>query len=204
METLYWINCVKIEENLSLSIEKNKIITFILCEHTDNKEAIKKIALILEQAGCHETYFYGRQENIWHLIFDEVDIKSNFEFDTMTTGYKNKDDFIFSLEMATRCNNKDRVIYLFYDDEQLFHSVIHELIGRDRPCPLMDGEDINTDECFKINMIAHRFIKPTCLPEKAKTKTKRASIQSELKKRIFPLFLISFRPSAPQVNCIFD
>ena len=171
MKSLYWINCIKLENNLSLSIKENRVIGFFICENTDNEKLIKQIALSLAKAGCEEVFFYGSKENVWHLIFDTIAGEANFQFDILTTGYENKDDFIFSLEMETRCNNRDRSLYLFYDDETLFKSVLWNLIGKDRPCPLMDGEDIISDHCYEYSMVAERMFKPDrILPEKAKAK----------------------------------
>ena len=47
------------------------------CGKNDDKEEIRKIAMDLILSGCREFHFFGRQEPLWHMIFDEVDMEIN-------------------------------------------------------------------------------------------------------------------------------
>lgn len=42
--------------------------------------------------------------------------------------------------------------------------------SENRPCPLLDGEIISFDDCVENCTIAEGYLKPDCLPEKAKGK----------------------------------
>ena len=58
---------------IDLSKHRERIIFFIV-EHTTNKGYIEKQAMQLLVAGCRDFHFFGAEEPLWHLTFDEVDV----------------------------------------------------------------------------------------------------------------------------------
>lgn len=104
---------------------------FYIVEHTDDEQFIRKEALqMLQQFGQSVYYFFGKNEPIWHLIFDETYIllNSNAEGVAMTVGYDMLDDFISELD------DRKHLIpfvpcdyYLIYDDEAIYQKIKQRL-----------------------------------------------------------------------------
>ena len=62
----------------NLTLRPNaRTISYFTVNTMNDREAIRKIAMSLILSGCREFHFYGKQEDLWHQIFDEVDIQIN-------------------------------------------------------------------------------------------------------------------------------
>ena len=76
---------------------------FFIVHHMNIKDCVKKHALHLLLSGCRDFYFFGNEEPLWHLVFDEVDIMINPDSTTenvaLTSGYSTLDDFIETLDL---------------------------------------------------------------------------------------------------------
>ena len=107
-------------------------IFFFIVEHTDDKEFIQKQAVQLLSAGCRDYHFFGKQEPIWHLAFDEADImmypNSTSETVALTSGYESFDDFVDEIQLCIRCRYLVPTdFYLIYDDEVVYTEVKRKL-----------------------------------------------------------------------------
>ena len=69
-----------------------RTICYFIVENITERDKIKKTAMELLLSGCREFHFYGKQEPLWHLLFDEVDIMINPDSTTedvaLTAGYE--------------------------------------------------------------------------------------------------------------------
>jgi len=98
-------------------------------------EAIRKIAISLILSGCREFHFYGKQEALWHQIFDEVDIQINpnasDEDIALTMGYNAIDELLEELlEGASVRGFVPQQFVLFYDDSAEYEILKRK--GRDK------------------------------------------------------------------------
>lgn len=99
---------------------------FLIVENTDDKEIIYKEALqLLVAFGKSDFHFYGKQEPLWHLVFDEIDAQINVENDfSNTIGYETLEEFVDELQderhMRTIIPSD---YYLIYDDEKIYNKV---------------------------------------------------------------------------------
>lgn len=170
MERLYGIKCIKIEKDFSPWVQRGEMSVFIICEHTKDEKLIEKVAAFLRELGCREACFYGKQENLWHNIFDLADVNAEDNLFMMTIGHKSLDYFLHCLHMQLYSNEGDRALCLFYDDEELFQKVIGYLVNKKKNCPLMYGFEIDSDLCFEYSMVADRFITSSTMLEEIKVK----------------------------------
>ena len=169
MESLYWVKLIKIKKDFSLAIRRGESLAFIICEHTNDEDLINRIATSIKQSNCIETHFYGKQEKLWHSVFDVVGISKEDGF-MMTTGHSRMGDFLHFLGMEVRRNNGNKSLYLFYDDDSLYEKAVSYLVNDERECPLMADEKIDSDVCMELSTIADGYIHPSSLPGKAKGK----------------------------------
>lgn len=99
---------------------------FLIVENTDDKEIIYKEALqMLVAFGKSDFHFYGKQEPLWHLVFDEIDAQINVENDfSNTIAYETLEEFVDELQderhMRTIIHSD---YYLIYDDEKIYNKV---------------------------------------------------------------------------------
>lgn len=106
-----------------LTLQPNaRTICYFLVNNTIDREAIRKIAMSLILSRCREFHFYGKQEALWHQIFDEVDIQLNTnasdEDIALTMGYVTLDDLLDELlEGASVRGFVPQQFVLFYDDD---------------------------------------------------------------------------------------
>lgn len=99
---------------------------FLIVENTDDKEIIYKEALqMLVAFGKSDFHFYGKQEPLWHLVFDEIDAQINVENDfSNTIAYETLEEFVDELQderhMRTIIPSD---YYLIYDDGKIYNKV---------------------------------------------------------------------------------
>lgn len=99
---------------------------FLIVENTDDKEIIyKEVLQMLDAFGQSEIHFYGKQEPLWHLVFDEIDAQINVENDfSNTIAYETLEEFVDELQderhMRTIIPSD---YYLIYDDEKIYNKV---------------------------------------------------------------------------------
>jgi len=110
--------------NLTLRPNARTICYFIINTMND-REAIRKIAMSLILSGCREFHFYGKQEVLWHQIFDEVDIQINPNASdddiALTMGYVTLDELLDELlEGASVRGFVPQQFVLFYDDAEQY------------------------------------------------------------------------------------
>lgn len=99
---------------------------FLIVENTDNKEIIYKEALqMLVAFGKSDFHFYGKQEPLWHLVFDEIDAQINVENDfSNTIGYETLEEFVDELQDERHMHTIiPSDYYLIYDDEKIYNKV---------------------------------------------------------------------------------
>ena len=106
--------------------KNHSVSIFLIVEHTDDKDIIYKEALqMLVTFGQGDFHFYGKQEPLWHLAFDEIDAQINIDKDfSDTIGYDKLEEFVEELEdkrhMGTFIHGDH---YLIYDDEKIYNKV---------------------------------------------------------------------------------
>ncbi len=95
---------------------------FFLVSHVAQEGFIRTWAEQLRKAGCREFHFWGDKEEVWHLLFDEVDVERTLDHDledmAMTSGYHDLEDFTWELHIQS-----PQDCCLFYDDEDVYRQM---------------------------------------------------------------------------------
>ena len=110
----------------NLTLRPNaRTISYFTVNTMNDREAIRKIAMSLILSGCREFHFYGKQEDLWHQIFDEVDIQINPNASdddiALTMGYVTLDELLDELlEGASVRGFVPQQFVLFYDDAEQY------------------------------------------------------------------------------------
>ncbi len=104
----------------------NAFSCFLIVQHLKDPGIIQKIAHQMLTAGCRNFVFYGEQEPLWHLGFDDTDILLYPDAETeeiaLTSSSNTLEDFIDSLTLELSWYHSEPYdIFLLYDDK-----VIHE------------------------------------------------------------------------------
>lgn len=106
--------------------KNHSVSIFLIAENTDDKDIIYKEALqMLDAFGKSDFHFYGKQEPLWHLVFDEIDAQINVEKNfSNTIGYETLEEFVDELQderhMRTIIPSD---YYLIYDDGKIYNKV---------------------------------------------------------------------------------
>ena len=103
---------------------------FLIVEHTDDEQFIRKQALELLMACNGWFHIYGRQEPLWHRILDDTDVllHPDPEKFAVTAGYDDMDDFVNELDLSIHVRTLvPNDTFLLYDDEVLYKDVLSRL-----------------------------------------------------------------------------
>ncbi len=106
--------------------KNHPVSVFLIVQHTDDKDIIHKVALqMLVAFGQSEFHFYGKQEPLWHFVFDEIDAQVNIDENfSNTIGYETLEEFVNELESERHMGTiVPSDCYLIYDDEKIYKKV---------------------------------------------------------------------------------
>lgn len=80
---------------------------------------------MLDAFGKSDFHFYGKQEPLWHLVFDEIDAQINVENDfSNTIAYETLEEFVDELQDERHMHTIiPSDYYLIYDDEKIYNKV---------------------------------------------------------------------------------
>lgn len=111
--------------------EPDSVCLFIV-QHIGEESFINEIACQLLNAGCRSFDFFGRQEPVWHMGFDQADIDLNpdstCETVALTCGWSELDDLAYVLdEELSGEYSSPRECWLFYDDRALYDELLSRL-----------------------------------------------------------------------------
>ena len=113
-----------------MNIKSGTITCFMIVEHTNDLDFIRKTVLSLIVAGCNNFIFYGQQEPIWHIETDLADIKVHPASNevALTSSCKTLDDFIEEIELDINLRSLvPNYNYLIYDDEEIYREILRRL-----------------------------------------------------------------------------
>lgn len=107
-------------------------IFYFLSNENYADEFIKSIAVNLIEEGSDKFGFYGKYQNKWHQVFDEVDIVMNPDRTANTVSitniYLEYEQLVDDVDYDMKRTDENTEIYVMYDDEKMLLDFKNELL----------------------------------------------------------------------------
>ena len=117
-------------EEISVKTSGTTLCYFIV-QNIKDEAFIRELATRLISSGCREFCFWGAEEPRWHLLFDEMYIEVEPDFDenfcALTSGKAEWEGFVDEVFDAfpTRDFAPTQIV-LFYDDKQAYEKLVKD------------------------------------------------------------------------------